>query len=186
MPILAVDSLGRIYSTSPDRSDGLGYGDSPECVGQHDLTLGSAYLKSQARQRDENIRRYRQNQMVDAMDREALSRQQFVNEARRRSEEAQAKMYENPMLVQAITKKAHQQAMSGAGCECAYETAMSGNAMTANGQNGYRGMSRDQQAIHSAAHGLGRNPAHAVDPVELRQLQHKLEAERILRLKARR
>lgn len=186
MPILAVDKMGRIYQTSPDREDGLGFGYAPECVDQQDVTLGSAYLKAQAQRRNELIKLHRDNQNEDAyeaaMGRQAeMKRQQKARRAR-----AEAHMYENPTLVDAITKRAHAQAMEGMGCACEYSTAMSGNVMTANGQSGWAGMSRDQQAIHNAVNGIGRDVAHAVDPVEAEQLAQKLNAERILRLKARR
>ena len=51
MPILRVDSMGRLYESSPDRADGLGYNGHPEVVSVTDLTLGSVHLKQQAAHR---------------------------------------------------------------------------------------------------------------------------------------
>lgn len=186
MPILALGPNGQLYATSPDREDGLGLGYEPECVDQSDLTLGSVYLKAQEQRRAETLRRYRQNQIMDAKDNAFQMRSRMIAFAKQKRDAAEARMYENPDMVEAITKKAHAQAMAGAHCPCEYRTQMSGNAMTHNGQSGWRGMSRDQQAIHHAVTGMGYNVAHAADPEEVRQLQHKLEAERILRVKARR
>lgn len=188
MPILAVDQFGRIYETSPDRADGLGYGSSPECVDQQDLTLGSSYLKAQERRRHELVQAHRVQAAQDALDsREAANRARRKAESRRR-QEAEAETYNHPRVAESSYLAARSQSM---GCEscgggCGHRTVLSGNGLTANGQTGFRGMSRDQQAIYAAVNGLGNHAHHAVDAEEAEQLRHKIAAERILRMKARR
>lgn len=183
MPILALGPNGKIYQTSPDRADGLGFGCAPQVVEQQDLTLGSAYLKSQDRRRQELIRAHQNQQILDAQSaraQEVALRKQA--EARRR-QAAEARMYENPDLVNAVTKRA---IMNGMGCSGEYSTAMSGNVLTSNGQSGWRGMSRDQKTIHHAITGAGANTAFRPDPEEMRQKQMMKHAENSLRMKARR
>lgn len=180
MPILALGPNGQIYQTSPDRADGLGFGCAPETVDQQDVTLGSAYLKSQARRREELLKAHYQQKILDQRaaqaERLALKREALA----KKKERMVASMYENPELVKAVTKKALQM-----GCDCEYKTAMSGNVMTANGQSGWRGMSRDQQTLHHAVTGMGRNVAYRPDPVEVQQRQAMKRAENALRMKAR-
>ena len=182
MPILAVDQNGQIYVTSADRADGMGYSSSPECVTVGDLTLGAAYLKSQSRQNQSLLHAHRQQRLVDAKEaRDAtMYRKQIEKEARKaRAEDA---MYANPETQERLLRRAV--GMNGCGCE-SVPTGMSGNAMTANGQTGFAGMSRDQQTIYNALTGRGNATAFGVDPVEQEQAQHKMRANRILRSKAR-
>jgi hypothetical protein len=181
MPILAVDQFGRIYETSPDREDGLGFGQRPECVSQGDLTLGAAYLKSQAVRQRELIQLKRDQRAMDAEDATTRAIAQRSFEARVKRDRAEARMLENPVMREALTRKA-----LAMGCDCEYSTPMSGNVMTANGQSGWRGMSRDAQMIHHAVTGEGVNTAYQVDPEEELQHRQRVEAERLLRLKARR
>lgn len=47
MPILAIDKYGRLYESDPDRHDGKGYKGKVPKVNYGDVTLGSAYLKSE-------------------------------------------------------------------------------------------------------------------------------------------
>ena len=183
MPILAVDQNGRIYQTSPDRADGKGYGSSPECVNEGDLTLGSAYLKSQKAQREEVLRQRRAQEILDREDEIArynakLRRRQ---QSRRNQHEAEAALNQDSQ--QALIKRSM---MNGCTCAEPVVTSMSGNGLSHNGRQGWDGMSRDQKTIHHALTGQGSNTAYFSDPIEVEQMRQKAEAERILRLKARR
>lgn len=181
MPILAVNQFGQIYETSPDREDGGGYGGSPECVSQGDLTLGAAYIKSQAARQQELLKQRRDNKYLDAKD--ATTRMIAFAAAKnaKAKNAAEARLLADPKVQKAATQKA-----LNMGCSCEYSTPMSGNVMTANGQKGWAGMSRDQQVIHYAVTGQGSNVAHRADPAEVAQANQRAQAERILRLKARR
>ncbi|NJM09362.1 MAG: hypothetical protein HC883_00220 [Bdellovibrionaceae bacterium] len=181
MPILAVDQFGRIYETSPDREDGLGYGGRPETVDQQDLTLGSAYLNAQNRRRQELVRSHQSQKIQDHIDeREAAVRAYHQAQARRQIE-IDERRNDDHRLRDALTKKA-----VAMGCSCEYSTGMSGNVLSANGQSGWAGMSRDQKTLHHALSGMGSNTAYLPDPMEVRQARMNAEANRILRLKARR
>lgn len=182
MPILAVNPhTGQLYATSPDRADGLGFGYAPECETQQDLTLGSAYLKANQRRTADLLKSKRQQEIMDRNDRvqSLAKRQQRVN-AQQREAKVLA-MMEQPEYKEAALKRA-----VSMGCSCEYSTKMSGNVLTANGQSGFGGMTRDQQVIHHAVYGMGANTAYKVDSVEAEQHRMRQEAQRLLRLRARR
>lgn len=181
MPILAVDQFGRIYETSRDRADGLGYEKYPDCVTEGDVTLGAAYLKSQSRRREDNIKRHRDQQVLDQNEKMIMKQKQNMKDQRRREEMVEAEMLQNPMVQQRLMQRA---AMNGCNCK-SIPTAISGNALSSNGMSGFNGMSRDQQSIHHAVTGMGRNTAHAVDPMEMKQAKMRAEAQKILMAKAR-
>ena len=180
MPILAVNQFGQIYQTDPDREDGLGFGYAPECVDQGDLTLGSAYLKSQGI-RQKELLRLKQNQAQldreDAVMKKREKEQKLMNEKR---DMAQFRMQENPVMKAAITRKA-----LSMGCSCEYSTPVSGNVMTANGQSGSRGLTRDEKVIRDVMMGKSHS-AYQVDPAEHEQHRQRIEAQKRLRLMARR
>lgn len=181
MARLAVDQFGQIYETSPDRDDGLGYGSRPEPVSQGDLTLGAAYLKSQSARQMSQVKLRRDNLALDAQD--EMTRRIAMNDRARsmQKELSEINMIRSPQVREAVLR----QALSG-GCECEYSTPMSGNVFTANGQSGWAGMTRDQKTIQHVTMGQGHNVAHRVDPLEERQFQERAQADRILRLSARR
>jgi hypothetical protein len=180
MSRLAVNQFGQIYATDPDREDGGGYGYTPECVSQQDVTLGSAYLKAQGVRQGDLLKLRRDQQFLDQ---EEAAQRRIANHNRTIAEKrdmAQARMLENPAMKAAVLKKA-----LGEGCDCEYRTPMSGNVMSANGQFGILGMTPDQQTIHSVA--MGRNSGvHRVDPNEARQAAERAAAQKIMRLRARR
>ena len=188
MPHLAVNQFGQIYMTSPDRDDGMGYGGSPQTVQQGDLTLGAAYLKSQAA-RTRELLQYKRNQAH--RDRQALmgaARQEQKRRVLAAEEARKNRIHDDPMLRKAVTTMAAKQyQMKGAmGCGCDYKTQLGGNVASANGMSGFAGKTRDEQTIHAVISGFGAKQARPVDPVEARQHQMKVDAERIMRLKARR
>lgn len=181
MPILAVDQFGKIYATSSDRSDGLGFSSQPTPVGQGDLTLGAAYLKSQDARRDSILQSRRAQKIMDAREAKAkefyMKRKQAEHDRLKREE----RMLDNPKIQAAAVRKA-----IGMGCSCEYETQMSGNALSSNGQYGFRGMGRDQETVYHHINGTGRNLAHKVDQVEAKQHEMNKLMSNHLRLKARR
>ncbi len=180
MPILRVDSMGRLYSSSSDREDGGGYGGHPECVTEGDLTLGSAYLKSQASRRDSVLKLRRDQRQLDAQEHAQKIQNDELKRRFRVQEAAEARVLENPEMREAGVRKA-----LAMGCSCDYKTPMSGNVMTANGQSGFAGMTRDQQTIHNVVSGMGTNTAFGVDPEEAKQHNMMKAAERQIRLKSR-
>lgn len=182
MPRLAVDQFGQIYETSPDRDDGMGFGSRPECVAQGDLTLGSAYIKTQSTRQQELIKLRRDNKAMDAEDEMTRRIAQTDRNRQRHKEMAEIRMNQSPQVREAVLRKA----LTDNSDTGEYSTPMSGNVMTANGQSGWKGMTRDQQTIHHVTMGQGHNVAHRVDPVEEEQRNQRLQAERILRLSARR
>lgn len=181
MPILAMDRFGRIYQTSRDRADGLGYGDSPECVEEGDVTLGSAYLKSQDRRRAELLQENRLREQERIQDARDAHDHEISMRGIRRQIKAEEKLLENPIIQANLLRAA---VMQGS-CECENKTAASGNGFTANGMNGIRGMSRDQQAVHHAITGEGHDTSFGVDPVEEHQAQMRRDAARILARRSR-
>lgn len=180
MPILAVNQFGQIYQTDPDREDGLGFGYAPECVDQGDLTLGSAYLKSQGIRQQELLKLKRNQTLLDQQDAIIQKRGEAKKRAAIKRDMAQARMQENPAMKEAITRKA-----LSMGCSCEYSTRMSGNVLTANGQSGVKGMSRDQRVIHDVMLGKSHG-AYRTEGDEMEQHKHRVEAQRRLRLMAKR
>jgi len=180
MPILAVNQMGQIISTDPDREDGLGFGYAPECVDQGDLTLGSAYLKSQGIRQQELLRLKRNQQLLDREDAIMQKREEAKKRQAQQRDMAQARMQENPAMKEAITRKA-----LSMGCSCEYSTPMSGNVMTANGLSGRNGLSRDQRVIHDVMMGK-THTAYNTEADEMLQHKHRIEAQRRLRLMAKR
>lgn len=181
MPILRVDEMGQIYASSPDREDGGGYGHSPECVPQGDLTLGAAYLKAGASRTNDLLTARRNQEAADRAEEEALRRAKLARKMQKRFEADQEELMHHPAMQEAAVRKA----LSGP-CTCEYKQPLTGNVMTANGLSGWAGMSRDQKTIHNAVLGMGRDTSFSVDPVEARQAQMRKQAEKLLRLKARR
>jgi hypothetical protein len=180
MPILAVDQFGHIYQTDPDREDGLGVGYFPGRVYQNDVTLGAAYLTSQKQRTADLLRLKKENKAMDAED-EMTRRIAKAQVQKRKYDEARnTEFLANPEVHAALQKKALQM-----GCQCEYSTPMSGNVMTANGQNGRNGLNRDQRVMQDVAMG-NRHSAYHVDPAEEEQYRHRMEAQRILRVNARR
>lgn len=182
MPRLAVDQFGQIYETSPDRDDGMGFGSRPECVSQGDLTLGSAYIKSQSQRQQELVKLRRDNRAMQADDEMTRRIAHHNREVKRRKEQTEINLIRSPQVKEAVLK----QALGRDNCSCEYSTPMSGNVMTANGQYGWDGLTRDQQVISHVTMGKGSNVAHHADPQEVEQRNQRLQAERILRLGARR
>jgi hypothetical protein len=173
MPILAVDSMGRIYETSPDREDGQGIKEYPSSCDQQDNTLGNAYLKDQARRRD-LVMRERLSQEFEAqkakMHQMALRQQKMGAMVRERMEQA---AMNDPRIKQNQIRRA-----LSMGCKCEHEVGVMGNVMSANGQKGYKGMSRDQQTLHHALNpsAFPKNTAFGVDPVEQKQFAERVKA----------
>ncbi len=176
---LAVDSMGRIYSTSGDRADGLGFGSYPTSCNQTDVTLGASYLKAQSKRTRELLNRKRNQQILDkkekmmgAARREHLKREQHKNMAQHR-------MMQNPQVKEAVMKRGLQM-----GCSCVNKGTQGDNILTANGLSGFAGMSRDQQVIHSTVLGIGSTQAPPADRTLVRQAQARQQADRFLRIKA--
>jgi hypothetical protein len=150
MPILRVDQFGRIYESSPDREDGLGYKGHAQPVTQGDVTLGSAFAKANKAYNESVVREHQTRRLEDYNTKQqretarriaATKRVNAMNENRLRDNEA----YQNHLKAKAVSM----------GCAHNYHDEMSGNRLTANGQSGINGMSRDQKAIHLAYYGLG-------------------------------
>jgi hypothetical protein len=115
MPILRVDSMGRLYESSPDRADGLGYGGHAPGVTQGDMTYGATYLKSQ-QQYQQNVMRDKQMQAaqdrLDAVNRDKLRRQALQN---RQREMMQGEFMKNPKVKNAMIKRGLAMGCNGAG-----------------------------------------------------------------------
>lgn len=180
MPILALDHLGNLIETSPDREDGLGYGRSPEMVDQGDVTLGAAYLNAQARRTNEQMRLQTAQRKQDQLDAQRIAASKMKSQLTKVNQARREQIQIDPRVQQAQMKKAVQQK-----CTCDYKSPMGGNVMTANGMSGWAGMNRDQQTIHHVLSGMGRNVAHALDPVEARQAQMRGMAQKAMTMKAR-
>lgn len=180
MPILALDQFGKIIETSPDREDGLGYGRSPSCVMEGDVTLGNAYLNAQ-RLRSAQIMKMKQAQALqDKRDQEKAAMLKKKADEEKRQREAQEKLMRSPLIKNQLVKNALAQK-----CTCDYKGPMGGNVMTANGMSGWAGMNRDQQTLHHVLSGMGQNVAHALDPVEARQAQMREMANKIIHARTR-
>lgn len=163
MPILRMDQFGRIYESSPDREDGLGYKGHATPVTQGDVTLGSAYIKSNRELREQALREARLKKMEEA----EAARQRKI--AREKAMQARVKAMKEDRLLQNeayqenLKKKALQM-----GCACTeMKDSLVGNKLTANGQTGYAGMSRDQQAIHRHLSGMGVGKAYQIPNQEI-------------------
>jgi hypothetical protein len=180
MPILRVDKNGLIYKSSRDRDDGRGFGEYPEACGQSDVTLGNVYLKAQAARTREVINRKRAQAELDRRDAHARMQNQKMKQLAHAQEMAKHKILEHPEAKKAVLKAGLQ-----LGCDYQYSTAMSGNVMTANGQYGWKGMSRDQQIIHNAVTGMGKDTAPRANPILKEQQKNRRLADHLLRLNAK-
>ena len=163
MPILRVDQFGRIYESSPDREDGLGYKGHATPVSQGDLTLGSAYAKSNKALNEQVMREKRLRKAEDAQaaqQREVARRKAMANRIKAASDQKlrDNESYQNYLKGKAISM----------GCPCTLDNKLSGNGLTANGRTGIAGMSRDQQAIHRAYHGMGVDASYNIPNTEVR------------------
>lgn len=182
MPILAVDKFGQIYETSPDREDGLGIKDYPENAYQLDCTLGNAYLKSEAKQREFALKERQSRKLEEARDMAHRAEQMRRHKAQLQHEAKMGRMMNDPEIHKQQVRRAVQQ-----GCKCEYKQGITGNAMSANGLMGYHGMSRDQQVVHHALnpHKYKHNPAFGIDAEEQKQHQMRTEAYRLLSNRSR-
>lgn len=180
MPILAVDQMGRIYQTSGDRADGLGFGSYPECEGQSDTTLGSAYLKAQRVRTEQLLNRRRNQEILDQREQAMGAQRRRIAQRKHQMGLQQHRMLQNPAVKQAVLKQGLQVAHS-----LDRRGPTGGNVMTANGLSGLAGMTRDQQVIHNTVLGIGSAQAHPVDPVLMRQHQAREAANRMLRINSK-
>lgn len=183
MPILAVDKNGRIYQTSSDREDGQGINGYPEPCEQQDMTLGNAYLNSQARQNDFVMRERLQRKMEDAKDRAWANemRKRYASKLRRELAE-QAIMESNEKFHENQLRRALQM-----GCCPEYNQGITGNALSSNGMKGFQGWDRNQRAIHHALNPdkFPSNTAFGVDPMEKAQAEERARAYKILQKRSR-
>ena len=157
MAILAMGKDGKVYVTSPDREDGGGYGHHPKKVqSRPDLALGSAYKKANEQwQKDViNLRRTRMGDI--ARENEAAELRAIKARVEQERRLIAEKLQRDPQYREAMTRRA---AAMGCACSEIPSTELSGNGLTANGQQGYKGMDRDQKMIHNNYHGLGDRSA---------------------------
>ena len=165
MPILRVDQFGRIYQSDPNREDGLGYGGHAYPVTQGDLTLGSAYIKASRDYNNQVTKDARNRRRDDAkqksQDQRASAARELAQDQQEKARELQdCELYRRKMANEAVTL----------GCECkTLPSVMSGDGMTANGQTGFNGMSRDQQTIHNHYLGVGYDSSLRVSNNEIAQ-----------------
>lgn len=175
MPILKMDQMGRIYQTSPDREDGLGFGASPIPVQHGDLTLGNSYIKSQHRYNDE-LQAEQIKRKKDELQERNLRKQQRLQIAQKRMQEnSHLQQLEDENYRHEVNRLALQM-----GYSCEYAQPLSGNVMSANGQHGHAGMNRDERAIYNHLHGLPQDAAHKISPSEYNQLLHNQAAKEII------
>lgn len=180
MPILALNKNGQIYQTSPDREDGLGFGEYPEVVHEGDLTLGASYLKAQHLRQNELLKLKRDQRYLDRLDQNAMLLAKQNAQRASKVSTLEAKLLEDPRIKAQMMKRALMQE-----ARPDYRQKLTGNVLSSNGQHGYNGMTRDQQVIH--AFSMNQEiPAHAVEASEHAQAAHLAQAEKLLRLRARR
>lgn len=182
MPILKIDSMGRIYQTSRDSEDGSGYGGHAVPVSQGDVTLGASYIKAAHAHQESILRDRRIRRLEDA----SLEKQK--HEARLRAAKARSRaMNEQRLLENEAYQEMLKRKAVSMGCSCTVDHKISGHGLTSNGQRGFAGMSRDQQAIHRHLMGEKLDSSFMVDAKELihksqhnnnlRAAAHKLIAE---------
>lgn len=183
MPILAVDEMGQIYVTSPDREDGRGIKEYPQQIGYADNTLGNAYLKSQAAQAEFVMKENRSKAIMAARDQAYFQKMKREQKAKRTAEalelinQANNETYQKNLLKKALTM----------GCTCEHTQGLSGNAFSSNGMMGADGWSRDARTIHHALnpHLYPKDTSHDVEHSEKVQDQMKRDAYEILRQRSR-
>jgi hypothetical protein len=178
MPMLAIDNKGNFYQTSGDRGDGLGFGSYPTPVGQTDVTLGAAYLKAQAERTRSQLFRAQAQRMQDRNDQVMAGVARDRRQMAARKEAAMASYTQHPVVQEQLLKRAIQM-----GCDCGAKSKANGNELTANGQFGWRGMSRDQQIIHhELTEGrMGADVSRRADPMEVRQHAINKQVENMMR-----
>ena len=175
-----MDQFGRIYESDPNRADGGGFGKHATPVTQGDVTLGSAYLKSQAAQHTEAIKEQKIRHLEDQQARQKL-RSERDELARIKIKAAnEAELASNRQYQQNLQRKA-----LSMGCDCNQARPLTGNVMTANGQFGYAGMNRSQKTIHERTMGAPVVSAFQVDPIEAEQARMKQQANAYINAEAR-
>lgn len=180
MPILAIDDQGQIYEASPDRPDGKGYKGHAAQVGQSDLTLGNAYLKSACELRNRVLEEKRNQADIEIVERRERNKQREILQKKR-----DLAMNEDELMRNDLYQRNRVRAAVQMGCKCSPSTALSGDGLTANGRKGWDGMNRDQQAIHHHLTGMGTNTAHPVDPIEAYQKQLESQVSNMVAYDAR-
>jgi hypothetical protein len=180
MPILAVDQFGKIYETSPDRADGLGYKGHAPTVSQGDVTLGSAYIKANRDYGLGNVRDARNRQIEDDFEkreRRQARQEQAALHAKQADDQA---LLENELYQRSLLRRAIQM-----GCSSDYTTQMSGNVMTANGRSGWHGMDQTQKVVNRHLAPMGEQVAFRPDPVEVEQARQRARADQVISNQAR-
>lgn len=196
MPILKIDSMGRIYQTSRDSENGTGYSSHAVPVSSGDNTLGSAITKANQAIQNSALRNKKLRELEDQQNRLISARAEAKRRALAQSQSKQAALYDNPAYVENLTRKAL--VSNGLGCGCPLKsTSLSGHGLSANGRLGYHGMTRDQQAIHQHLSGNHLDASYSIDRQEIEHRRQHLNnlgsatsriqaEERINRLKSRR
>jgi len=177
MPILALDKFGRIYETSPDRADGLGYKSHPESVERGDLTLGSSYMKADAKYQAEVGRERQWRKVEDAEARIVNERQRAKVKALRNKQAQEDWLSQNEQYRKAQVRRAIQMGV-GHGLDP--------RRLTANGQTGLNGLDGTQKAIYAHANQMGTQFSFQVSQVEKEQALIRAMANQQIHAQAKR
>lgn len=180
MSRLAVDNMGRIYQVNGDRDDGQGSGTYPTCQSQSDTTLGNAYLQAQSKRSADLIRAKKQQEIMNFNDEMAKRAAKLKKRQMIARDNAMGAIQRDPRVKEGLLRKAIQM-----GCKCDDQSAQMNGRLTANGESGWRGMTRDQQIIHHELTGMGQDVSRRPDAMEVKKRVMSKQAENLMRIKAR-
>jgi len=148
MPILAIDSMGNLYETDPDSSDGTGCKCAPPKSGGGDVALGKPYQDSENRRLRNEFRLQSSLALQDAMENRSakLARRsgQMISEANDRRNFMAA----NPFNIMRLERQGLKQSLRG---DYEDSISVSGTGLSANGLPGEAGRLNEDQLSTQAA-----------------------------------
>ena len=163
MPILKVDSHGRLYESSRDRADGLGYNRHADNVDTSDVTLDSVYLSQQEKQKRDALKLNELNKYQDRVNK--LKQAQWARNVQKAKIKAQSeellrqnRQVQNNLIRRGLASPLYDKSL---GCPCADQNLT-------------------QQSISHVMTGMGRDTTSRVPRTELLQQSHQAKAEQIL------
>lgn len=163
MPILRVDKFGRLYESSRDRADGLGYNRHADAVNVSDLTLDAVYLTQQENQKREALKHRMLSAAQDEqarMEKVRQARNARLAQLKAQNEELlrQNRSVQNNLIRRGLASPVYDKSL---GCPCPDQNLT-------------------QQSISHVMTGMGKDVTSRVPRTELVQQSHLAKAERIL------
>lgn len=169
MSILRVDKYGRLYQSSRDRADGLGYSHHARPAEQRDLTYGCAHTRGVMGQ---EWRTMTEREAIATQDRQdQVDRRNHYKklQAKRRRELTEEYAMDNDLYKRNMLRQALQM---GHYCPVAERAKLEHRRR------------HEQMAVSNKMSGMGVDVTHRVDPQEAAQIAHQAKFANILAVQA--